>query len=229
VKIRRDGQWTWIILLTLLAACSGGSESYHETPLAANTSTSPPLIQTATPVVTAVRSPLRIPTPTPCDRIVERSPTGYPTPSPAESVAFLSDPDPANGGVQYKGRIGIGPYLGDSPSVTYILLITNESTLPLTIRTADFRVTARQPVGASLALPYFYSLSRGSFGAGVGEKATEYRAKPGQTTAAIFSIVPDRFPGTFDVEWVIQGTLGHVTVPVITPRALATATPPPPC
>lgn len=219
----------------LLAACSSGSTSYRETlqkeydtPIAASASALVQPLATVTPIASAAPQTQSTPTPSEPCRIVEYL-TGYPTPSAAESVPFLSDPDPANGGVRYTGRIGIGPDLGDNPNVTYIIVITNESALPLTIRAIDFRLTAHQPAGASLGLPYFYSKGAGSFGSGAGEKATEYRIGPGLTTAAIFRTVPDRIPGTFDVEWAIQGTLGRVTVPVITPRPLPRPTPLPPC
>lgn len=221
--------------MTLLAACSGSTQVTRE-PLPAQTSTAGPVSTVApiasppaaSPVATAVRAILGTPTSVrPCS-IVEYL-TGYPTPSPAESIAFLSDPDPANGGVRYTGKIGIGPYLGDSPYVNYIIVIANESALPLTVRTTDFRLTARQSGGSSLGLPYFYSKGTGSFGAGAGERATEYRILPGQMTAALFQPMPASAPGTFDVEWAIQGALGRVAVPVITPMPLPPPTPLPPC
>src|SRR5258708_961807 len=102
VSRRQHGRWEWTLLLTLLAACSG--ETSREppqiataTPVAAITPTSAPSIPTAPPVVTAVRPSIPMPSPT-CVTI-DLPLKGYSTPSPAESVAFLSDPDPANGGV----------------------------------------------------------------------------------------------------------------------------------
>lgn len=144
-----------------------------------------------------------------CPTTVGDSVMLHPTPTTGETVLFRSMPE-LQTDVVYTGHIGIG-LLTTGFQTNYVLLVVNESDVPLTLRADDFTLISirRQ---APLQFQVFAQTGR--------IEAIDVAPK----STMSFGMSINGVMGDIKATWRIKGNLGTVEIPVYLPPPLPTPT-----